>query len=238
MNNFNTLMQIYTALNMPVVDRLKKSWALVPKADKDIMKKVLLPSHSSPPPLLPPHFLPHSLLPQIGAVMHHSNNYRKYREALDAVEDEPCIPFHSLLLRDLTFIEEDPTFLEDSSINFEKLTLVSQSTPSLLSPFSSLLSLPQSLSAFKTSACSSTTLRRTLPFSSSSTTRSSSPRRSSIPSPRASTRRTVSPALTLAQASALLPLLSLWFPPRPHLFVGRHCRWRRRLQEAVRRAVG
>lgn len=41
MNNFNTLMQVYTALNMPVIDRLRRSWALVPKQDKEILKRVL-----------------------------------------------------------------------------------------------------------------------------------------------------------------------------------------------------
>jgi hypothetical protein len=94
-------MQVYTALNMPVIDRLRRSWALVPKQDKEILKR-------------------------IGTLMHHSNNYKKYREALDGVEDEACIPFHSLLLRDLTFIEEDVTFIDDTFVNFEKLTLVSQ----------------------------------------------------------------------------------------------------------------
>lgn len=74
LNNFNTLMQIYTALNMPVVERLKAAWALVPEPDIEILKKV-------------------------GSLMHHQQNYRLYRDALDAVEDEPCIPFHSLLLR-------------------------------------------------------------------------------------------------------------------------------------------
>jgi len=33
-------LQLYTALNMPLIDRLKRTWALVPKADKDILKKV------------------------------------------------------------------------------------------------------------------------------------------------------------------------------------------------------
>jgi len=66
------------------------------------------------------------LMKKIATMMHHSNNYKKYREALEAVEDEPCIPFHSLLLRDLTFIEDDSTFLEGLGINFEKMTLISQ----------------------------------------------------------------------------------------------------------------
>lgn len=39
MNNFNTLMQLYTALNMPLIERLRLTWSLVPAADRDILKK-------------------------------------------------------------------------------------------------------------------------------------------------------------------------------------------------------
>ncbi len=101
LNNFNTLMQIWTALNMSVVERLRGAWALVDESDRAIMDK-------------------------IGALMHHSNNYERYREALDLVEDDPCIPFHSLLLRDLLYIEEDETHFEEGIVNFEKMTLLSQ----------------------------------------------------------------------------------------------------------------
>jgi hypothetical protein len=62
--------------------------------------------------------------------MDHRNNYKNYRSALESIEEQPCIPFISLLLRDLTFIEEDNTFIPGTNgvINFEKMGLLSRST--------------------------------------------------------------------------------------------------------------
>jgi len=102
LNNFNSLMQIYTGLHLPVVDHLAETWALVSKADREIMRK-------------------------IGELMDHRNNYKNYRSALESIEETPCIPFISLLLRDLTFIEEDGTMLHGTNrVNFEKMGLLSR----------------------------------------------------------------------------------------------------------------
>jgi len=95
-------MQIYTGLHLPVVDHLSETWALVSKADREIMRK-------------------------IGELMDHRNNYKNYRAALESIEEQPCIPFISLLLRDLTFIEDDHTLVPGTnSINFEKMGLLSR----------------------------------------------------------------------------------------------------------------
>jgi len=77
-NNFNSLMQIYTGLNLPVVTRLQNTWSHVPKDDRDIMNNV-------------------------ADLMDHHNNYINYRQTLDPITETSCVPFISLLLRDLTF---------------------------------------------------------------------------------------------------------------------------------------
>uniref|UniRef100_A0A6B2L3S3 Ras-GEF domain-containing protein n=1 Tax=Arcella intermedia TaxID=1963864 RepID=A0A6B2L3S3_9EUKA len=101
LQNFNSVMQIYAGLNLPVVGKLKNSWALVPKEDRDIMNEV-------------------------GQLMSYQQNYRNYRNALDSIIDSPCIPFISLLIRDLTFVEDNPTFVGDGTIiNFQKMTILS-----------------------------------------------------------------------------------------------------------------
>jgi len=99
LHNFNSVMQIYAGLNLPVVGRMKNTWSHVPKADRDIMNKV-------------------------GELMGYTNNYKNYRKMLDSITETPCLPFISLLLRDLTFVEEDVSFVE-GLINFQKMTSLS-----------------------------------------------------------------------------------------------------------------
>lgn len=61
------------------------------------------------------------------------NNFRLYRERLEQIvrlgenSDESCIPLHSLLLRDLSMIEEMENFLDEGSVNWEKMALVANS---------------------------------------------------------------------------------------------------------------
>jgi len=101
LNNCNSLMQIYTGLNLPVVTRLKNTWSMISKADREIMNKV-------------------------SDLMDHHNNYRNYRQTLDPITETSCIPFISLLLRDLTFIEEDANCVNGDHINFQKMSLLSK----------------------------------------------------------------------------------------------------------------
>jgi len=98
-------MQIFLALNMTVVDKLKKSWSLVSRFDKDLLKNV------------------DSLT---------CNNFKEYRKLiLDPTE--PCIPYHSLILQDLSFIEEMENFLENNKIiNFEKLEILTKTLENIL----------------------------------------------------------------------------------------------------------
>src|SRR5690606_27772287 len=50
-------------------------------------------------------------------------NYKEYRNILEFVSP-PCIPIQEVILRDLTFIEENPNLLENNWINFEKMKLL------------------------------------------------------------------------------------------------------------------
>uniref|UniRef100_A0A6B2KWM4 Ras-GEF domain-containing protein n=1 Tax=Arcella intermedia TaxID=1963864 RepID=A0A6B2KWM4_9EUKA len=95
LKNYNSLMQINTGLNLPIVSFLKSTWDLVPQSDKDIMKKV-------------------------SQMMDHTNNYITYRQSIETSEGA-FIPFISLLLRDFTIIEEETNFLSGLKINFGKM---------------------------------------------------------------------------------------------------------------------
>jgi len=99
MNNFNSCVQIYIALNMSIISKLKKVWSLIPKNDKDKLKI-------------------------IDDMINH--NYREYRKELPLVNiKSPCIPIHSLFLQDLTFVEEMET-IENNKINMEKLEVLAK----------------------------------------------------------------------------------------------------------------
>lgn len=96
MNSFNSLLQIFSALNMASVSRLSKAWNYVPPKLMTILSDV---------------------------TKMFEMNYKEYRSILE-VTDPPCIPIQEVILRDLTFIEENPNLLENNWINFEKMKLL------------------------------------------------------------------------------------------------------------------
>jgi len=98
MQNFNSCLQIYMALNMNIIDKLKNVWELVPKAEKDIIKSV-------------------EVLCQ--------NNFREYRTILNNPDHPSLIPFHSIILQDLTHIEEMES-IENGEINVGKLEILTR----------------------------------------------------------------------------------------------------------------
>jgi len=55
--------------------------------------------------------------------MSQSHNFNNYRTRLIACEP-PGIPLQSLVLNDLTLVDENPTFLENGWINFEKMLII------------------------------------------------------------------------------------------------------------------
>eukprot|EP01088_Endostelium_zonatum_P014277 TRINITY_DN3065_c0_g1_i1.p1 TRINITY_DN3065_c0_g1~~TRINITY_DN3065_c0_g1_i1.p1 ORF type:complete len:564 (-),score=87.49 TRINITY_DN3065_c0_g1_i1:81-1772(-) len=105
LNNFNTLMEVLAGLNLHPVQRLKQTWANL--SDKYI-----------------------STMQGLEQLMESKKNYTMYREKLHylAENKESTLPYLGVYLRDLTFIEENTTFLKEQNtlINYEKIQLIGQ----------------------------------------------------------------------------------------------------------------
>jgi son of sevenless-like protein len=98
LNNFHALMEIVAGLSMTAIERLKKTWTLVPSQTKATLEK-------------------------FNRFMNTKNNFQNYRHTLHRVKD-PCVPYIGVYLRDLTFIEEgNPNVYENGLVNFDKLHL-------------------------------------------------------------------------------------------------------------------
>jgi hypothetical protein len=96
--NYNTVMQLFAGLNLPIIRSLHASWNLVSREDLELLNK-------------------------IGVMMGPSDNYSSYRNALDSVIDVPCLPFICLITVDISVIERYSTFV-GKKINFEKMGLL------------------------------------------------------------------------------------------------------------------
>jgi len=99
LSNFNTLMQVFSALNMTEIDKLK-AWKVIPKAAYEILETT------------------RSLL---------DSNFKLYRAKIAEITTHACIPIYSVILRDLTMIEEMPTHLvvdDQTLVNWDKLTFL------------------------------------------------------------------------------------------------------------------
>jgi len=96
LNNYNSTMEIFSALNSSSIFRLQKTWeglpgSIVAKFSK-IKEKLAVES-----------------------------NYKNYRELLHT-NPPPCVPYFGVYLTDLTFADDgNPDFLQNGKlINFEK----------------------------------------------------------------------------------------------------------------------
>lgn len=100
MNNFETSMQIVSALDMHSVRRLKKTW-----------KKV---SNSS-----------NETLSQMEKLLSPKNNYIEYRNYVKSKvrKGSPCLPWLAIVLKDLTYIAEGNVDLINGAINIDKMEL-------------------------------------------------------------------------------------------------------------------
>lgn len=101
-HNYNSLMAIISALNMTSVTRLKKMWATIrSKSAQDIK--------------------------DLESVLDPSSNFKNYRKTIAALpEDAPCIPFFSLLVKDIYFIKEGSKRSPNGHINFERFWPISE----------------------------------------------------------------------------------------------------------------
>ena len=97
LNNYNGLMEVYCALNMASIQRLKETWAQVPEMYLLKLKGI---AHLFKP----------------------SQNYKNYRSIVrDTLP--PLIPFQGVYQSDLTMFAETPDKIEkNGNINFEKMT--------------------------------------------------------------------------------------------------------------------
>lgn len=100
LNNFNSLMSVMSSLQHSAITRLKATWKLITPKQLQIYEQ-LCDLASLP------------------------GNHAVYRAALQS-STLPVIPYQGLYLKDLTFIEEKPTFLDSGHVNFSKLTLISK----------------------------------------------------------------------------------------------------------------
>eukprot|EP01088_Endostelium_zonatum_P008979 TRINITY_DN2216_c0_g1_i1.p1 TRINITY_DN2216_c0_g1~~TRINITY_DN2216_c0_g1_i1.p1 ORF type:complete len:702 (-),score=106.93 TRINITY_DN2216_c0_g1_i1:18-2123(-) len=100
LNNFNGVMEVFTALNMGSIHRLKATWKLVN------------PKYCAK-------------LKEIEDLMSTGQNYSRYRKALSLVST-PVLPFQAVCLSDLVFIEETPDLTENGMINFHKMGLLAK----------------------------------------------------------------------------------------------------------------
>lgn len=96
MQNFSSMMAIYSSLSIIPIERLEKTWSHVSSEDRAL--------------LLHPARLRES-------------NYKAYREKLE-VSEPPCMPIQEILIKDLTLIEENPTILDNGWINFSKIFML------------------------------------------------------------------------------------------------------------------
>lgn len=96
--NWNGIMQIFSALNMNVISRMSKTWAFVSPKNMSIFEDYQNTFN---------------------------NNYKAYREFLEDV-NPPFIPLQQVIIHDLTYIDENQSVFENGWINFDKLSLIAK----------------------------------------------------------------------------------------------------------------
>eukprot|EP00029_Vermamoeba_vermiformis_P014500 TRINITY_DN961_c0_g1_i1.p1 TRINITY_DN961_c0_g1~~TRINITY_DN961_c0_g1_i1.p1 ORF type:complete len:707 (-),score=206.59 TRINITY_DN961_c0_g1_i1:292-2412(-) len=104
LNNYSGMQVICSALSMNCVTKLSKAWSQVPA---EWLQKYQ----------------------ELSKLVSQEHNYRDYREfnsrSLLSDEPQPCVPLLEVLLRDMFFIDENPTIDEDSGlVSFDKMTII------------------------------------------------------------------------------------------------------------------
>jgi len=79
---------------------------------------------------VPPEWL--QKFKELNKIVSQEHNYREYRDAISrgllSDEPQPCVPLLEVLLRDMFFIDENPTIREDSGlVSFEKMMIIGKS---------------------------------------------------------------------------------------------------------------
>jgi len=92
--NYNGLVEILSALQTISIERLTKTWRLVPRLEMDCFEV-------------------------LRAMMDSRGNFKTYRAVLERTA-LPVVPFQAVFVKDLTFVEENVSMLEDGQVNFYK----------------------------------------------------------------------------------------------------------------------
>lgn len=108
LNNYSGMQTICSALSMNCVTKLSKAWSQVPPEWTQKYQ-------------------------ELSKLVSQEHNYRDYREIMSrsllSDEPQPCVPLLEVLLRDMFFLDENPTIDEDSGlVSFDKMTIVGKST--------------------------------------------------------------------------------------------------------------
>eukprot|EP01090_Pellita_catalonica_P000161 TRINITY_DN10113_c0_g1_i1.p1 TRINITY_DN10113_c0_g1~~TRINITY_DN10113_c0_g1_i1.p1 ORF type:complete len:489 (-),score=68.20 TRINITY_DN10113_c0_g1_i1:140-1606(-) len=105
--NYQTAMQIYSGLNLSPIQKLKYEW-------KKLGKK------------------PKSQYFDLQTFFDHTGNFKRYRDRMKDIQP-PAIPLLSLLLKDLTLIEENDDLLEKEQgiIHFTKMAMIYDATANI-----------------------------------------------------------------------------------------------------------
>jgi hypothetical protein len=94
-NNFNSCCAILGALNNPAIQRLKNTWEKVNKKTMSKFRKMM-------------------------ELFDFTYNSKNYREALK-ITKPPAVPYLGLIPKDITSVEEIPTFVENGMCNIDKM---------------------------------------------------------------------------------------------------------------------
>ena len=98
LQNFSSSMAIYSALSSAPVQRLKSSWRGVPLTSWKLFNN-------------------------FESFFSMQQNFARCRDQMRTV-NPPCVPHVGILTKDITFNEENPSFLENGNINFFKFAMV------------------------------------------------------------------------------------------------------------------
>jgi len=103
LGNFNAVFEITSGLQQSSVHRLKQTWALVKKQEKDA-----------------------TIFSHLIDLTSGTGSFSSYRKQLHGA-NPPCVPYLGVYQSDLTFINDgNPDFLENGYINFFKRRLVAE----------------------------------------------------------------------------------------------------------------
>jgi son of sevenless-like protein len=97
LQNFHAMFAAYSGLNMLAIQNLTETW-------KGVSKKHI------------------KVIQEIETTIDAKSHFKSYRESVKQITP-PFVPFEGVFLADLTFIEENPTIV-DEMINFEKMTMI------------------------------------------------------------------------------------------------------------------